>query len=153
MPGDWAPLPDRLRSCRAMRVKLSNLASFAAGDSLVMTAAGAAVHGCRGRRRGGSASRRRSLTLVFLGVCRFPRLRPLSGLGSSPGAQSSTVDLGGQHTGGRTPLVWASATMGRTLAKMILVAALLWFPAAAQAQIVAPAGRTLFNRNVLIRSF
>ncbi len=26
--GDWAPLPDRLRSCRAMREKLSNLASL-----------------------------------------------------------------------------------------------------------------------------
>lgn len=43
--------------------------------------------------------------------------------------------------------------MGRTLAKMILVGALLWFSATAQGQIVAPAGRTLFNRNVLIRSF
>ncbi len=28
IPGDWAPLPDRLRSWRAMREKLSNLASL-----------------------------------------------------------------------------------------------------------------------------
>jgi hypothetical protein len=36
---------------------------------------------------------------------------------------------------------------------MILVGASLWFPAKGWAQIVAPAGRTLFNRTVMIRSF
>lgn len=43
--------------------------------------------------------------------------------------------------------------MGRTLAGVTLVGAVLCLAAAAQAQIVAPAGRTLFNRAVMIRSF
>ncbi len=43
--------------------------------------------------------------------------------------------------------------MDRTLAGIILVAALLCLPGAAQAQIVAPAGRTLFNHGMMVRSF
>ncbi len=43
--------------------------------------------------------------------------------------------------------------MGRTLPGLILGAALLYVPGIAEAQIVAPAGRTLFNRTVMIRSF
>ena len=43
--------------------------------------------------------------------------------------------------------------VGHTLAKIISAAALLCLAATAQAQIVAPAGRTLFNRAVMIRTF
>ena len=43
--------------------------------------------------------------------------------------------------------------MARTLAGLILAAAWLCVPGGAQAQIVAPGGRTLFNRAVMIRSF
>ena len=43
--------------------------------------------------------------------------------------------------------------MARTLATIILVGVLLCLPVAGHAQIVAPAGRTLFNRTVMIRSF
>lgn len=43
--------------------------------------------------------------------------------------------------------------MGRGLAGLGLGAALLALPGTAPAQIVAPAGRTLFNRTVMIRSF
>lgn len=41
----------------------------------------------------------------------------------------------------------------RKRARFILISSLLWPPGAAQAQIVAPAGRTLFNRAVMVRSF
>lgn len=50
-------------------------------------------------------------------------------------------------------MVWAGANLDRVLVGITTVAALLWLPATAQAQIVAPAGRTLFNRTVMIRSF
>ena len=43
--------------------------------------------------------------------------------------------------------------MGRRLVELVLLAALLWLPGAARAQIVAPGGRTLFNRAVMVRSF
>ncbi len=43
--------------------------------------------------------------------------------------------------------------MARTVAAIALFVALLYLPAKAKAQIVAPAGRTLFNRTVMIRSF
>ncbi len=43
--------------------------------------------------------------------------------------------------------------MSRAPVATTLVAACLCLPAAARAQIVAPAGRTLFNRTVMIRSF
>ena len=42
--------------------------------------------------------------------------------------------------------------MDRTLAGITLVAALLCLPGTAQAQIVAPAGRTLFNHGMMVRS-
>ena len=61
------------------------------------------------------------------------------------------MDFGAQHSGGGLSLVRASAVLGRTLARLILVAA--WLPATAEAQIVAPGGRTLFNRAVMFRSF
>lgn len=63
------------------------------------------------------------------------------------------MDLGYEHTTGGIPLVRTGPTMGRTLAKITLLAALLGLPATARGQIVAPAGRTLFNRTVMIRSF
>ena len=63
------------------------------------------------------------------------------------------MDLAYQHTTGGIPLVRTGPTMGRTLAKITLLAALLGLPATARGQIVAPAGRTLFNRTVMIRSF
>ena len=43
--------------------------------------------------------------------------------------------------------------MGRRLVELVLLAVMLWLPGAAQAQIVAPGGRTLFNRAVMVRSF
>lgn len=46
-----------------------------------------------------------------------------------------------------------SVSMGGTLLKLTLVTVWLCFPAATPAQIVSPAGRTLYNRTVMIRSF
>ncbi|MFQ5664575.1 MAG: hypothetical protein ACE5HL_12185 [Terriglobia bacterium] len=49
-------------------------------------------------------------------------------------------------------LVWG-VPLGRTLAGITLAAAWLGLPSSVPAQIVAPGGRTLFNRAVMIRSF
>lgn len=43
--------------------------------------------------------------------------------------------------------------MCRTLVRIVLIGGLLCLPFAAQAQIIAPAGRTVFNRTVMLRSF
>ncbi|MFQ5817269.1 MAG: hypothetical protein ACE5H2_04835 [Terriglobia bacterium] len=47
----------------------------------------------------------------------------------------------------------SGVVLARTLATITLVAAVLWLPGTAEAQIVAPGGRTLFNRAVMVRSF
>ncbi len=122
-------------------------------DSVVMSAAGAALHDGRGRRRGDSESRRSTVALVLHGIAGFPALRPLLGVDKGAGTPGSPMDSSSQHLACRIPLVRARRAIARTVAAIALFAALLYLPAKGKAQIVAPAGRTLFNRTVMIRTF
>lgn len=123
-----------------------------AGGSLVLNLAGGGVHLCGGQRRGGSGSRWSTLALAVYRVGGFSRLRALFGLGPRPQTPDSTVDIGSQHRSSRVPLVRESRILVRALVGITLGVALLCLPGALPAQIVAPAGRTLFNHGMMVRS-
>lgn len=89
--------------------------------------------------------------MAVCGLAGFPWLCALFGLDPAARIAGSPMDFGDQHSSSGLSLVRAGTILARTRAGLILVVA--WLPATAQAQIVAPGGRTLFNRAVMFRSF
>lgn len=87
------------------------------------------------------------------GLSGFSCLRALFGLDPPEWPSSRPVDSRDQYAAGSLSLVRAGATLARTLAGIIVAVIFLGGPGTTEAQIVAPAGRTLFNRTVMIRSF
>lgn len=85
-------------------------------DSLVLSSASAAVHGCLGQRCGGSGSRRSFDALAFRGLPGFPRLRALLGLGSTHRPPIRPLDSWHQHLRRGLPVVPTRGSVGQPLA-------------------------------------